>query len=62
MQLTLDGVEEILHRMLVQPQGLLVILGFILLCGFCHQINGFLERPSKQLRAPQQVWKARGKG
>lgn len=42
--LTFDSVQEILHGMLVEPEGLLVVLGFILFCGFCHQINGFLER------------------
>lgn len=41
--------------MLVEPECLLVILGFILFCGFRHQINGFLERRSKYLSASQET-------
>lgn len=46
--------------MLVEPERLLIILGFILFCGFCHQINGFLERQSKWLGASQEIQKALG--
>lgn len=46
--------------MLVEPERLLVILGFILFCGFCHQINGFLERQSTELSASQGIQKALG--
>lgn len=41
-------MQEVLHGMLVEPERLLVILGFILFCGFCHQINGFLEMQNTQ--------------
>lgn len=59
MGLTFDSMQEILHGMLVEPEGLLVVLGFILFCGFCHQINGFLERQNITQcfpRDPESPW------
>lgn len=41
--LTFDGVQEIFHSVLVQAQGLLIILCLVFLCGFCHKINCFLQ-------------------
>lgn len=41
--LTFDGVEEILHAVLVQTQRLGVVLVAILLGGLCHQIDGLLQ-------------------
>lgn len=45
--------------MLVEPESLLVVLGFVLFCGFCHQIDGFLE--SKEYGSvlpvdPESLW------
>lgn len=44
VSLKLDARRKYLFRdLLVQPQRLLTVLGFVLPCGFCHQIKGFLE-------------------
>lgn len=41
--LTLGGVKKILDGVLVVLERLLVVLGFVLLRSFSHEIDGFLQ-------------------
>ena len=46
--LTFDGVEKVLDRLLVQPESLFVVFVLVLLSGFCHQIDCFLQKDKRE--------------